>query len=244
MPSSRLLPAADDPFWIDDPLTVRQIVADLSRRQVSLRCWIGQSEPVDTHVAEIRDSGEMALRFAAGQALPVAARPGEPAVLQARLGSARISFVAEDLRRDGSGESGLGVCRLPLSVNRLQRREFFRVPTPVSLLCELPGVAAGAGANGTGRRMVRLVDISVGGVCLALPAKLEPPLALDEPLAGCSLDLPDFGVIRFGLEFMNRPDEAVKGTEQLVGARFVGLSPRDQTLLQRFVYKLQTDARE
>ncbi len=239
MPSSRLLPAADDPFWIDDPLTVRQIVADLSRRQVSLKCWIGQSGPFETSVAEIRDSGEMALRFAAGQALPAVPRSGQPDVLQAELGSARISFVVEDLRRDGSGESGLGVCKLPLSVNRLQRREFFRVPSPVSLLCELPGVAAG-----TGRRMARLVDISVGGVCLALPARLEPPLVLGEPLQGCSLDLPDFGVIRFGLEFLNRPDEGLKGQEQLVGARFVGLSPREQTLLQRFVYKLQTDARD
>jgi len=244
MISSRLLPPADDPFWIDDPLTVHQIVSELARRQVSLRCWIGRAEPVEASVAELRESGDMALRFVAGLVLPPIPRPGESVVIQAMLDSARISFLVEDLRRDDASESMLGICSLPLSVNRLQRREFFRVPSPVSLLCELPGTEAEAGQAGRGRRMVRLVDISLGGVCLALPGGAESPVALGATLAGCLLDLPGFGVIHFGLQFLNRPDEATRGREQLVGARFVGMAPREQTLLQRFLYKLQADAHE
>ena len=243
MPRFHVLPPADDPFWIDDPLTVRQIVSELARRQIGIQCWLGRNEPVEANIVEVRDSDEIALRFVAGQALPVVSCPGEPVVVQAQLGSARISFLLEDLHRDEADASVHGVCALPLSVNRLQRREFFRVPSPVSLLCKLPGSTAEEIEAGHGR-LVRLVDISVGGVCLVFPVDAELPVALGQTLQGCSLDLPEFGVIHFGLEFMNHPTGHGANPGQWIGARFVGMEPREQMLLQRFVYKLQADAHE
>ncbi|MEY5100281.1 MAG: flagellar brake protein YcgR [Pseudomonadota bacterium] len=246
MTSSSLLPPAGDPFWIDSPLEVRQIVRDLARRNASVQCWVGTEGPLEATVTEVRDSGDMVLRFAAGQLPERLLRAGPSVVLLANLGSVRISFLVEGLQPDASGAALTYAARLPLSVHRLQRREFFRVPSPASLLCELPLPCAVTerGGGEPGRRAVRLADLSVGGVCLALPAEADLPVELGGQLEGCSLELPEFGVIRFGLQFLNLLDDGRKSGEQLVGARFVGMDLRDEMLLQRFLYKLQASSRD
>jgi len=88
---------------------------------------------------------------------------------------------------------------------------------------------------------VRLVDISVGGVCLALPAQI--PLELGGTMQGCSLELPALGTLRFGLQFLNRLDQGQEGDEKLIGCRFVDMDLRHQMLLQRFLHQLQVSAR-
>lgn len=246
MTHSSLLPPAEDPFWIDAPLGVRQTLRDLARWRASVQCWCGQAEPVAATVHEVRESGDMVLRFAAGSLPERLLRAGHPVVVLANLPSARICFLLENLHPDASGEAQAYVARLPPCVHRIQRREFFRVPCPATLLCELPlpRAVADGGTAGSGRLMLRLVDISAGGVCLALPAQVSLPVELGTVLPACWLDLPGFGPIRFGLQWQNRLNAGGTSGQQLLGARFVDMDPRDQLLLQRFLYQLQVGAHD
>lgn len=165
MTSASLLPPAGDPFWIDSPLEVRQVLRDLARQGASVQCLGGLAEPVAASILEVRESDEMVLRFAAGSSPKRLLRAGHPVVVRANLRCARICFLVENLRPDSSGEALTYVARLPVCVHRLQRREFFRVPSPASLLCKLPlpGAMTDGNAAEFGRLTVRLVDISVGG---------------------------------------------------------------------------------
>ncbi|MDD2729857.1 PilZ domain-containing protein [Malikia sp.] len=241
MTHTSLLPPAGDPFWIDSPLEIRQIMRDLARRGPIVQCWGSLlAEPVTATILEVRESDDMVLRFAAGPLL----RAGQSVAVLANLRSARTCFLVENLRPDDSGEALAHAARLPLRVHRLQRREFFRVPSPASLLCELPlrRAMTDEGAAKFGRLMLRLIDISAGGVCLALPAGTRLPLERETVLQGCSLELPGFGLIRFGLQLLSRLEAEEKSGEQLLGARFVEMDPLDQMLLQRFLYQLQISA--
>lgn len=246
MTSASLLPPAGDPFWIDSPLEVRQVLRDLARQGASVQCLGGLAEPVAASILEVRESDEMVLRFAAGSSPKRLLRAGHPVVVRANLRCARICFLVENLRPDSSGEALTYVARLPVCVHRLQRREFFRVPSPASLLCKLPlpGAMTDGNAAEFGRLTVRLVDISVGGVCLALPAEISLAQEPGTVLQGCSLELPDFGPVRFSLQLLNRMDAGGKVDERLLGARFLDMDLRDQTRLQRFLYQLQVSARD
>lgn len=242
MSSPSLLPPAGDPFWIDSPLEIRQIVRDLARRGTIVECWGSLlAEPVTATILEVRESGDMVLRFAAGSLPERLLRASQSIAVLANLRSARTCFLVENLQPEACGEARAYATRLPLSVHRLQRREFFRVPSPASLLCELPLPCAVADASGAefNQLTLRLADISVGGVCLALPAGTRLSVELGTVLPGCSLELPGFGPIRFGLQLLSRLDTEEKSGEQLLGARFVDMDPRDQMLLQRFLYQLQ-----
>ncbi len=235
------LPPAGDPFWTQSPLEIRQIMCDLTRRGTSVECCAGVVGPLSAAITEVRDSGDIVLGFLPGHRPEQLLRTGLPAVAWANLGSVRVGFLLDGLQLDRAGAVPACMARMPLAVHRLQRREFFRLPSPASLLCELslPRVAAGARPAQSGRCLVPMVDLSEGGVCLAWPVGLELSIQLGDVLEPCWLDLPDFGPIRFGLQFMNRLDDFRQTGGPLLGARFVGMELEHQRLLRRFLYQLQ-----
>lgn len=128
--------------------------------------------------------------------------------------------------------------RLPEQVLRLQRRDFYRVRTPVTrpAHCLVP--------YGDGRQYekLRLLDISIGGVAVvAQPQKFE--LVDGTRVNECFLDLPDIGSVGVSLQvrhLVRRPGEE---EARAVGCEFVDITPLARTLIQRYVNKLDADHR-
>jgi c-di-GMP-binding flagellar brake protein YcgR len=94
--------------------------------------------------------------------------------------------------------------RLPSRVLRLQRRESFRVATPVlrAPVCRIPA------DGGRPAVEIRVADVSCGGVALALAPGdlwLEP----GDILRGCLLELPGMAPIAVSIEAAaDRPEKA------------------------------------
>lgn len=241
MASCTVLPPAGDPFWTQSPLEIRQIICDMTRRGTSVECCAGGVGPLGAAITEVRDSGDIVLDFLPGHRPELLLQTGLPVVVWAHLDSVRVGFLLEGLQLDRAKAVPAGVARMPRALHRLQRREFFRVPSPASLLCELPlpHAAAGARLAPSGRSLLPMVDLSEGGLCLAWPAGSELTIELGDVLEPCWLDLPGFGLIRFGLQFMNRLADFRQAGGQLLGARFVGMELQYQRLLRRFLYQLQ-----
>ncbi|MEW9898896.1 flagellar brake protein [Chitinivorax sp. PXF-14] len=126
---------------------------------------------------------------------------------------------------------------LPTSLIKLQRREYFRIHMPIvnPQRCKLFDHPAG-------RQEFPLHDISLGGLCLTMPNPRADFQVLDR-FEDCTLDLPQFGTLRFGLEVRNRRVERQRnGNEVLyIGCQFLELSPSQQNVLQRYITQLQKD---
>ncbi|HXC37910.1 MAG TPA: flagellar brake protein [Burkholderiales bacterium] len=126
--------------------------------------------------------------------------------------------------------------RLPESLLRFQRREYFRTRvTGKPLLCNLPPAEKGGKPIAT-----RILDISCGGAALAGwsgDERMKP----EEVIRGCHIELPEVGKIETALEVRNISESTTPtGIVQVrVGCKFVSMAGPMMTMIQRYVNKLE-----
>ena len=126
--------------------------------------------------------------------------------------------------------------RLPESVVRLQRREYFRIPAPIAnpLVASVPDPK-----DPRTILKLRLLDLSLGGLALLLPKEVTaPPLGTE--LEGCSLDLPDAGRILFNVSVRSvSANSRPPGTR--IGCSFLRLQPHAEKAVQRQIMAMERE---
>lgn len=148
----------------------------------------------------------------------------------------KVQFVGKKVSRAKLQGNPVFVMRLPDRVVKLQRREYYRIQTPVvnPLICTLQHASLGA-VN------LKLFDISVGGVGLILPA--PDNYEAFEHYADCVLDLHDFGDMTVNLQSRNIVRIPLKSGKVMVrmGCKFIDLHSRQETTLQRVIAQLERE---
>lgn len=128
---------------------------------------------------------------------------------------------------------------LPQQVIKLQRREFFRIPTPIvtPVFCEFLNHAAGT-------LRFPLADISLGGVALVLSVAQAAQLQVAESYQ-VSIELKPFGVLLVQMEVRHLiPVQHKNGQETVrTGCRFTNMNAQRETLVQRYVANLERERR-
>ena len=148
-----------------------------------------------------------------------------------------IKFALEGLQRAKFQERQAFAAPLPETLFRLQRREFYRVPTstinPLKCLVPQPG----------GEQLeLNVTDISCGGVGLVDPRNSFAP----EPgqiLGGCRIDLPEYGVLTCDLEVRNTFMQAQNDGSQVrrIGCAFIALPVDKNAVIQRYIHRVQVE---
>ncbi|TWH98883.1 c-di-GMP-binding flagellar brake protein YcgR [Luteimonas cucumeris] len=135
---------------------------------------------------------------------------------------------------------------LPERLMKLQRRELYRLKVPVSqpLKCTVTVPEA----DGEDRVLqLRVIDISCGGVSLALPATLGEA-SLPRELDDCLLHLPEADGIAIGLRVRSLSRQLQpNGTETTrAGCQFSHLPRGADAVIQRYIFRMdrQRSARE
>jgi len=149
--------------------------------------------------------------------------------------SVPVSFVSSQIEHclfEGAAAFSIPI---PSTVRWPQRRELFRVPTPVGkpALCEIDL------NNG---EIIRnpLSDISVGGIGMLTQAS-SPTLKQGARFGGCHIDLPGFGELTSDIRICSSADITLRNGKPVrrYGCQFIDLSHHEQSLLQRYVIKLE-----
>ena len=118
----------------------------------------------------------------------------------------------------------------------VQRREFFRVQTPVLD----PYIASGAYRDGGSFRLA-LQDLSLGGIALNTADARFGSLETGTILRGVTLQLGGFGTLRLDLEIVAPRQLATpKGYRFVIGCKFVAMPGPAERTLQRVVTQLET----
>jgi flagellar brake protein len=156
------------------------------------------------------------------------------------LDKIRILFAADDVRATSYRDGPALMIDLPPTLVRLQRREFYRMATPVSnpvrVIIPMPEELGG------GTALFPLSDISCGGIAiLDNKAQLGDTIGLNYLL--CRIDLPDIGTVTTTLQVRNAIDITLLNnkTNRRLGCRFVDISRANLAMVQRYITKLERE---
>ncbi len=150
----------------------------------------------------------------------------------------KVQFVAESVKNATYEGQPAFFLPLPQSIYRLQRREYFRLITPVSnpLLCVIPA----AETVEHNPHEVTIMDISGGGVGLTC-AELDTVLIPGHTYENCRIDLLDVGEFTGTIEVKNLVQLSTSTGEivRRAGCEFKNLDGSSTILLQRYVTTMQ-----
>ncbi len=155
------------------------------------------------------------------------------------LDKIRIVFIADNVESAVYENRPALRCAIPASLVRLQRREYYRMETPMAspVRVTIPVVLESGGAV----EAFNVSDISVGGLAL-LDHKLILGTTLGQRLVGCSLALPD-GPVGTTLVVRNAIELTLLNGKSCrrLGCEFVDLSRGSLASVQRYITKLERE---
>lgn len=151
-------------------------------------------------------------------------------------GGVKIQFVTSQAQQISFNGRPAFAVAVPETAIKLQRREFFRLETPISnpYLLTVHG-------HESGEHVLPLHDISLGGVGLTVgnPAQFN----FLEELPDCRLDLREFGILPLALQVRNvvTIEHRGGGISHRMGCQFVSPRSSVQNILQRFIAQLERE---
>ena len=149
-------------------------------------------------------------------------------------GKVKIQFVLDgvDLAKFEGRNGFLG--NVPETLVRLQRRDYYRLTTPVGnpLLCHIPLEAGGAATTVA----ATILDISGGGVAFVVPPEIRE-IETDKELPNCRIDLPNVGTVIVALRVRNIHDLTLPNgrIQKRCGCQFLKLPGPMSTMIQRYI---------
>lgn len=200
------------------------------------------ADAVVTSILEVDDANDAVIIDCAPSALTnQRLLESDEIAFETVLENIRILFFAshvESCIHDGRPAFSM---QLPAHLIRLQRREYYRVSTPVAnpVRCTiaLPDENGNIGSSVT----VPLHNVSGGGIGIIDEKKLIPP-TLGVRYKKCQIDLPG-GAVEVTLELMNLHDQKLSNgkTTRRLGFMFVNISNATVAAIQRYITKLERE---
>ncbi|WP_426190435.1 flagellar brake protein [Massilia sp. DWR3-1-1] len=156
------------------------------------------------------------------------------------LDKIRILFASESVRETIHVDGAALVLDLPATMIRLQRREFYRMSTPVStpLRVTIPIPYELGGGNA----VLPLSDISCGGVCV-FDNKFVLGNTIGKNYENCRIELPDIGMVATTLQVRNSIDMTLLNNKanRRLGCQFLDMSRASAAAVQRYITRLERE---
>ena len=123
---------------------------------------------------------------------------------------------------------------------RLQRREYYRINTPLSMPIKVSIPAEIEGKVDILK--LSLVDISCGGIAV-LDEKKVLDCTIGKSYERCKLDLPGVGLVEIVLQVRNHQELVLLNgkSNRRIGCQFINLSNSVLSHIQRYIMKLERE---
>lgn len=151
----------------------------------------------------------------------------------------KVQFAAEHVEKTLFLKRDAFRAKLPPELLKLQRRDFYRLATPITspLKCEIQ-------KKGGGKAEVAVADISLGGIAIS---GFSPELGLEagDTYEGCRIALPDIGAITAAIQIKSIYEITTKSgiKTNRAGCQFLDLPASAQAMIQRYIIKLDRERR-
>lgn len=185
------------------------------------------------------DADTITLDYGANELLNKSIQESDRIILATTQDKVKVQFVTGHLQEIAYQGRPAFRAKLPESLLKLQRREYYRLATPVStpIKCsfELPD-----------KKNIEIViaDISLGGIAVVhYQEKIQ--LEIGRLFDTCRIILPDVGNVTTGIEVRDEQEIMMKNgaVNHRAGCMFINLHPSQQAMIQRYIIKLERERR-
>ncbi|MDE2600360.1 MAG: flagellar brake protein [Rhodocyclaceae bacterium] len=151
----------------------------------------------------------------------------------------KLQFILPGVRETRHEGRSVFVAILPETLLRLQRREYFRLHTPIArpLICRIPVVMTDGSVDIYAHNVI---DISLGGLSLQVG---DVPFVAEQEWHDCTIDLPQIGIVNATLKVLNFYAGTLRNGQPStrVGCQFVDMPATSQNLIQRYIVRTERE---
>lgn len=162
----------------------------------------------------------------------------EKIIFVTALDKVKVQFVSHRIEPATHDRKPAFLIPLPDQALRLQRREYYRLTTPIvnPVKCMVPL------ENGEVREFP-IADISAGGIGVIIGNPPDARLEVGAVYPGCRINLPGTGMLELTLRIQNLFEVTLKNGAKSFrsGCQFIDPHPSVQSLLQRYIIKLERE---
>ncbi len=230
------------PYQVHSRREILSLLRALEEQRQLLTLLVnGSPEAVITSVLGVdEESGTLYIDAASNPAMNRRAAESDNLSFETVLDRIRILFFATEAQECTYEDLPALALPIPDSVIRLQRREYYRVPTPITnpVRCTI----AIQRELGTENVTLTLQNVSGGGVAL-----IDEKKSLDTTLGtiyhDCRIHLPGNTTVVTSLQVRNSQDVTLPTgkTVRRVGCLFIELPPAMLAAIQRYITKLERE---
>jgi c-di-GMP-binding flagellar brake protein YcgR len=189
-------------------------------------------------LAVMPDTGEVVLDVSSDAAVNKRLLAAKKVLLETSHDQVKVKFTANEIREVRyKGRPALRI-PLPALLVRIQRREHYRIATPITkpLICTLPLAQRGPGVQAE----TIVLDISIGGVAL-MDNQTATAFQVGDVFEKCRIGLPEVGTLVVSLAVRTLRDTPLKNGASFrrCGCQFSGLAPSAESLVQRYIMLLE-----
>lgn len=240
MPDADALHLLDDeehsPFALHDPQQIGQVLRGLAeaRAQIATRLVPG-GHACPTALLEVRDDRTLVLDGNRDEAMNQRMAAATRVVCSAQLDLVPIRFRLSSPRRTLHEDYVAFTAPWPAALLRLQRRESYRLPLSATATATL---LPGADADG---RTLRVLDLSAGGLALAVPDDAIHGFQPGTRLPPCRLQLGDAEPVPVAVEVAWTARDGVRGNTAWwrAGCRFAELPAALEQQLMQYIFRIE-----
>lgn len=230
------------PFQVDSRREIIALLRGLKESNQLISMMInGGSEIFITSVLDLDDvNNTVTIDSAPGQLSNQRIVEAPRVFFEGLLDRISIQFSSSSIQRSNFENRPALQFAIPVSMIRLQRREYYRINTPLSnpIRCIVP-LDEDTGLDSV---QLSLVDISCGGIAL-----LDDRRILDNNIGtiyqNCKIELPVTGLITVALEIRSSQDLILLNgkTNRRLGCQLSNLSSAVLASIQRYIMKLERE---
>lgn len=231
-------------YLLHDPKQIKQIVRTLVESRALITTYLpsGNQSFLTALLAVINNEEQVVFDASPDEAVNRRVAETEELICATQIEGIKIQFPLGGIQEVTYEGRDAFLAGRPERLLRLQRREFYRLITPVThaLTCIIPLLP---GPDGEPRSIeARVLDISGGGLAVVVPpddVEFTPGMEFDD----CRITLPDFGPVAVRMRVRNLFRLTNRnGAEVLrAGCEFVDLPNSANNLIQRYIFKVERD---
>ena len=232
----------EEPYLVHNLKEIIQILADLSKRKTMIKASFnrGDDECLTTIIEVDEENHAVYLDIGLDEHFNNSLLLS-PHVVFLRDDGVKIKWISDNLSVVNlTGGKAIKIA-LPAKIARMQRRDFFRVPTPLlnPVPCQIP-IPSEASSDVDKTLELTIVDVSLGGVGVLAIDPLHPALVEGASFNSCKISFPEIGMVNLTLQIKNViPLPMKSGIKYRIGLQYIEPSRGNEGLIHKYTFNLE-----